>query len=429
MRAPRHLGRDAPESAFGVHVFNSPEELAMAKALGFNWVRFNYKLNWSRVEPRPGEWHWEELDRELELAREHQLSVLAYLGGVPPWASVASDTWTGASAWWRQNAAPREEALAGWQEYARRVFARYGSTLRAVEVWNEPFLPGFFVADVRQGVPVRAAAETFHEMTRRVRVAASQAGYPGRLLWNLGAAYGESQLAFDRRNLELGTAELVDGFTLHRYTNVPLGFPGDQFARDLAVYRDLLGDRAARGALWNSEGGFGLSEVFNLLRHAPPSDLRARAELQAGNLVRYYLSNFAAGVERVFIYAFFPPDAWKSNYSYLNVDGSLSQAAPAISNLAWQLEGRRFERAVALGEEGQALLFAAGPDDPAPVVVLLARGVRPVRLTGLPPGVVAHDVYGNPLPPLPEPLGVGVYFLNGPGLTPEALAPHLSVHP
>ncbi len=428
VREPRHLGREAPDSAFGTHVFNSREELAMAKALGFNWVRFNYKINWSRVEPRPGEWNWESLDAEFALVRDQQLSVLAYLGGVPPRANVANDSWTGASSWWRQNAAPREDALDDWQEYARRVLERYGPVLRAVEVWNEPFLPGFFVADVRQGVPVRASAELYHQMTARVRAAATEAGYTGRLLWNLGAAYGESQVAFDRRNVELGTADLVDGFTLHRYTNAPLGFPGDQFAQDMKIYREVLGKHAERGALWNSEGGFGLSEVFNLLRHAPPANHRARADLQAGNLVRYYLSNFAAGVERVFIYSFFPPDAWVSDYSYLNVDGSLSHTAPAISNLAWQLEGRRFVRAVALGDEVQAMLFSSGEGDPAPVVALLSRGVKPVRLTGLPEGVVAHDVYGNPAT-LPTSLGVGVHFVSGKGLQPEALSAHLSVAP
>ena len=422
VRRPHHLGRTAPESAFGTHIFASASEAAMAKALGFNWVRTNYKINWSRVEPQPGKWTWDSLDAELATYRDHHLTTLAYLGGVPRRASVARDDWP--STWWRMTAAPREDALDGWQEYARRIFERYGDSIRAFETWNEPFLPGFFPADVQQGRPVRASAELFYQMMLRVRAAATEANYTGRLLWNMGAAYGDSELAFDRQNVALGTAALMDGFTFHRYTNVPLAFPGDQFQQDTRTLFATLGKHAhTGGALWNSEGGYGLSELFNLYRHSPPTRMRDRADLQAGNLVRYYLSNFAAGVERVFIYSFFPGDEWRSNYSYLHADGQLSQAATAFSNLAWQLEGKRFARSVALGGDAQAMLFAA-EGDRAPVVALTGRGLKPLQLTGLPEGIEAYDLYGNH-PTLPTPLGVGVLFFRGEGLTPEALAPHL----
>jgi hypothetical protein len=412
VRRPRHWGEAAPQSPFGVHVFSSAREAIMAKALGFNWARTNYKFNWSRVEPRPGAWNWDGLDAEIAALRSANLEVLAYLGGVPQRASNASDDWTGSNvSWWRVTAAPREDALDGWEEYARRVLGRYGDQVRVFEIWNEPFLAGFFVEDVVQGRPVRAPASRLYQIAERVRKAANEAGFAGQLFWNVGAHYGDDERHFDAEAVLIGTSHYVDGYTMHRYSMAPKAFPEDRFAQDVAALREVHPKALEGRPLWNSEGGSGPSELFNLYRHSPPRQSSGQADAQADRLVRYVLSNFAAGIEKVFLYSFFEPDEWKPNYSYLHVDGQLSQTAPAISNLAWLLEGKRFEEMVALPGGIFGHVYEGGGET---VVVLVSSGLERPRLS-VPAGTEVIDLYGNPAPREGQ-VGGMVIFLRGANL-------------
>ncbi len=415
VRKPRYFDQDFEGSLFGVHV--TPGNAPLAKALGFNWVRGNYVLNWSGVEPRPGEWTWEAVDATLAAYRAERLKLLAYLGGVPAWASQASADWKGRNvAWWRMTAAPRVENLDAWQEYARRIFERYGETLKAVENWNEPFLPGFFPVAVKDGVPVRGPASLFHQMAARVQKAATKASYPGKVFWNVGAAYGESERSFDTENVSLGTAGLVDGYTLHRYTNAPLNHPGDRFVADVATIRKTLGPEHDNKPIWNSEGGFGTSDLFNLYRHTPPLGLYEQTNRQADLFVRYFLSNFAAGIEKVFIYAFFDLAEWRPFYSFMNVDGRLSHLAPVMSNLAWQIDGKTFAGAATLPGDVQALLFEGAEEN---TVTLTSKpGDEGSQIGHEPAGIESADLYGNP-PTFPHRLSQGTLFLRGKGLTME----------
>ena len=161
------------------------------------------------------------------------------------------------------------------------MFEHAGARLEAVEVWNEPFLPGFFVGDVREGRAVRERPAVLFEMIRRARAAAEATGYRGLLLWNVGPHYGESERKFDEAVRDLGGAQYVDGVTFHRYGNSPYGLAGDQFDRDLQVIRETFAEPGALGHVWNSEGGHGLSDIFNLYRRIPPARGRDRADAQA----------------------------------------------------------------------------------------------------------------------------------------------------
>ena len=412
VREPHYLDRPAPNSPFGTHVASIPSAVRMAKALGFNWNRMHYKFNWTSVQRRDGTWNFEGADRLIEPHKAHHLLILTHFGGVPEELSTVAPHWTGSS-WWRMTAAPRMDSMDGFEEYARRLLTHAGDSLQAVEVWNEPFLAGFCVADVRDGRPVREQPEVLLEMNRRARRAADAAGYTGSLMWNIGPHYGASERGFDEAVRDLGGTEYVDALSFHRYTNTRLGFPGDQFEQDLGIILETFDGKPAAERLWNSEGGHGLSELFNLYRNVPPLRMRTRAEAQASQYVRYFLSNFAAGAEKVFIYTLYPMDAWISNYGYLNVDGTLSVIAPATSNMAWHLEDKRFSAKEALDESVYAQLYKGETEN---TVVLMPSGRGPVRLHHQPVGVRVADLYGNPVE-TPHALGPGLLYLSAPGLT------------
>ncbi len=416
VRRPRHWDREAPDSPFGTHVAATETDLRMAKALGFNWNRVHYGFNWSEMENAEGAWNFEKADRTIALHQKQRMLILTHLGGVPRKYSVVGPNWEGANSWYRTAAAPRLDAMDAFETYARRLLERAGAVVRAVEVWNEPFLPGFFVGDIKDGRPVRERPEVLVEMNRRARAAAEAAGYRGLLFWNSGPHYGESERKFDEAVRDLGGGRYVDGVTFHRYGNASYGLAGDQFDRDLSVIRETFADRGLTRHIWNSEGGHGLSEVFNLYREIPPARGRDRARAQAAQYVRYFLANFAAGAEKVFIYTFHPMDRWNAEYGYLNVDGRLSQIAPATSNMAWQLEGKKFAERREISDAVCAHEYRGAEEN---TVVLLPTGRGAAVLRRLPPRVRAADVYGNP-PRLPH--NFDVLYLSAPGLTLEHVA-------
>lgn len=410
VRTPRHWAQPAPHSAFGAHVMATESSVRLLKALGFNWNRLHYAFNWTALQRSDGSWNFDWAREKLDLHARHDVTVLSHFGGVPTAYSTVSEDWEGASAWWRTTAAPRMDAMDEWEDYARRVLEALGDRIAAMETWNEPFLPGFFVGDVRQGRPIRERPEVLVEINRRVRNAARDTAYTGPLLWNAGPHYGESERAFDEAALQLGAADYIDGLSFHRYSNVPMGFPGDLFARDLAVVREVFDGSHALNMLWNSEGGHGRSELFNLYRRVPPHGLRAQAAGQAAQFVRYYLSNFAAGVDKVFIYTLYPMDRWVSDYGYLNVDGTLSQIGPAASAMTWVLEDKRFSEMQPLSDTVVAHLYA-GDDEQA--VVLLPTGRGSAVLTSLPTDLTALDVYGNPPSDWPHDFSGSLLYLYG----------------
>ena len=45
-------------------------------------------VTWADLEPQPGQWRFETLDRYVELARERNIEVLLPLGMSPTWASA-----------------------------------------------------------------------------------------------------------------------------------------------------------------------------------------------------------------------------------------------------------------------------------------------------------------------------------------------------
>ncbi|MCC5846514.1 MAG: hypothetical protein JJU29_00350 [Verrucomicrobia bacterium] len=412
VRKPRHWGRIAPDSPFGTHVAATPTATRMAKALGFNWNRMHYKFNWDGIQRADGSWNFEGVDRRIAPNTENDLLILTHFGGVPQRYSTRSPEWRGNS-WYHITAAPRMDAMDAFEDYARRLLEHAGDSLQAVETWNEPFLPGFFVADVVDGRPVRERPEVLVELNRRARAAADAVGYTGLLMWNTGPHYGESEKGFDTAARDLGAIEGIDALSFHRYTNTRLAFPGDRFDQDLATIRETFEAHPSSARIWNSEGGHGLSEIFNLYQNIPPFRHRGRADAQAAQYVRYFLSNFAAGVEKVFIYTWYPQDGWLSNYGYLNVDGLLSHIAPATSNMAWQFEDKTFAEDTALNEGIHAQRYEGETEN---TVVLLPTGRGPAVLRHTPPGARIHDLYGNPVT-APHNFVTGLLYISAPGLT------------
>ncbi len=409
VRSPRHLHRMAPESPFGTHFPTTPELLSVQKRLGFNWNRPHYRNTWTEYLQDDGSWDFSSLDRQIQKHEDAKLLTLINFGGVPRQYTYL-DPQRKVRSWYRTTAAPRADMLNKWEEYCRKVLEHAGEHLAAIEVWNEPFLPGFFVGAVAEnGRPIRGEPELMAEMMTRARNAAKASNYAGLLVWNTGPHYGDSELEFTRGVLAAGAAEQVDLISFHRYVSSSLAYPGDRFAEDVNILKREFSGKQAAARIWNSEGGHGNSYLFNLYRNVPPFHHREKAEEQASHAVRYYLSNFAAGAEKVFLYTMYPQDTWKPNYGYMNVDGQLSAVAPALSNLAWHLEGKPFAEMIALSPTLYAQRYGESEDA---IWVLLPTGKGQNDLTEILSGARVLDLYGNPVS-APGEIGNHIWYVQG----------------
>jgi hypothetical protein len=100
---------------------------------GSRWVRLS--VGWHDFEPRPGvydPWLLEHYGREIQRARDAGQKVLLMVHETPAWASGSAD----------RNAPPRDpRTFAG---FLRFLGERYGRSVEAYEIWNEPNLARFW---------------------------------------------------------------------------------------------------------------------------------------------------------------------------------------------------------------------------------------------------------------------------------------------
>ena len=122
------------------------QELDLLKAAGGDVVRID--LGWESLEQTGKgqylQWYVDKVDTFLHDAKERGIAVIAVLWLTPCWASTAPDTLKQdcSGTWWKRGvdryppADPNDYA-----DIAAYVAQRWGSELRAIEVWNEPNLP------------------------------------------------------------------------------------------------------------------------------------------------------------------------------------------------------------------------------------------------------------------------------------------------
>lgn len=96
----------------------------LMKQAGVGFVRMDFY--WEKVEPMPGDFHFEQLDEIVDLLTRYDIHILGLLHYSAPWASSCG----------KWNCAPKDDRL--FVTYARAVIARYKDRVKHWEVWNEP---------------------------------------------------------------------------------------------------------------------------------------------------------------------------------------------------------------------------------------------------------------------------------------------------
>jgi hypothetical protein len=378
-------GTPSPNEILGVCPSLNPEITALARRLGFGWVRLMDQAGftwWSYTEPNKGEWKW--YDDRLAQATKHGLKVMGIIYGTPAWASNPPE------APLHLRCPPRD-----WADLERYVFqlVSHYPDIGAWEVWNEPHWGGGWL-----GTP-----EEYAQLLRRAYAAAKRA-HPGCLVVGWGGVDLNS-LEWLEKVLKVSGTDCFDIGAVH-YSGAD-----SRIREKVARLREIMRANGGEKPLWNTEeAAFGASFYE---QHVPPFDTERRTagdpslfetegktyQDAAFSAVRLLARNLSVGFEKTFFYLMHTyPLPWHQrmpiNQNLVDFQGAPVPFAVALATASRLLHGAQF-----LGEAHPAgahlYLFhtTGGPlligwTDTKDFVWRFSRG-RAVRM----------DVMGNAEPP------------------------------
>jgi hypothetical protein len=262
-----------PASLFGMHIHYAQKTWPNVPFHG--WRLWDAYSTWGNLEPEPGVWKFELLDRYVALAEKNNAEILLTLGQTPGWASARPNDESpyGNSGW------PAEPTkIEDWRNYIRTVATRYKGRIRYYEIWNEPDLKQFYSGSIDKMVELSREAYTILKKidpTITVLSPATTDSTP-ELKW---------QDTFFRQ----GGGKYADVISQHFYpqTSTP-----EDLMKYISQFKALMAKYGlANKPLWNTESGWLKPAMIE-------SDRQAMAYI-----ARIYLINWASGVQRFYWYA------------------------------------------------------------------------------------------------------------------------------
>jgi hypothetical protein len=303
--------------------------LRRARAAGIGWVREDF--TWSAIEPTRGRFVWSRTDMLMRNASTLRLKVLAIATYAPGWASghAGSDKYPPTD--------PRDYAA-----FVGAIADRYGrggtfwrsnprlvpSPLTAIELWNEPWLDGFWQSGPDPAAYarlVRAAATVVKGRHPGMTILAS--GDVSERAGDNGPPWLAPLLAADP---SLWRSSLVDAWSVHLYCQnlSPWDATASQDGRfdRLLLTRNMAQEGDADKPIWITEFGWS----------AMPGEPAAVSEGVQAQYVHDALlramTQWSSFVPRSFVFTWTKPSAG-DRYNLVRPDGSARPAWQAIQSL------------------------------------------------------------------------------------------------
>lgn len=372
-RLPPPRGTGAA-GGFGTHFRVCPYFINYAKALGFTWQRLHdcsAICKMFRGNPEPGRHVW--YDGQVDAIRAAGIEILA----LPDWpAKWAMPT----------NAAGKPvydaKAFGAWCEAAA---AHYRGRISHWEVWNEPYISGYFF---------RGTAKEFGPVFN-AGAAGIRRGNPDAKVvgWCTELSSPGYVLPFMR---DYPPSQKPDVNSVHYYyTDVP---------GDGETGSDTLMDRLAStwgeyasGEVWNTEGNLSMGvHSFYTFRKATEFEVTRGAAFG----VRCWADTFASGISKVFLYTLHNTDNPRtaSLQTLADYDRAVTPVAATTAVTAYFIDGLK-SAGRTRSEKGRKIATFTGDGRRVDVVwddaALPGRGR--LDLGALRPGVRVYDAMGNDL--------------------------------
>ncbi len=349
-----------PRAFFGMHFHRADTTTPWPAVPIGSWRLWDAMVAWPQLQPGPGKWDFQRLDRYVAMARLTGASILLPLGLTPNWASARPGE---KSSYSPGNAAePRD--IEDWKRYVQRVAERYKGKIHDYEIWNEVNVRDFYSGSV----------EAMVTLTREAYRILKEVDPNNRLVSPSVVGGGRDPLWLDEF-LQKGGGRYIDIVGYHFY--VPKGAPETM----IPLIRQVQGIMAKHGIgakpLWNTETGWLIQN--NEQRIEPGSyDATIWKVLDhneaAAYLARALIISWAAGVRRFYWYA------WDSGNMGFIEPNSKSLKAPgrAFGTVVRWLEGGRMGDC---GRQGPVWVCAMTGRDRTPARVVWTEAEPAVSFT------------------------------------------------
>jgi hypothetical protein len=303
--------RPVPANFFGMHI-HQVSGIAWPP-IPFGALRlWDSHVTWPDLEPVKENWHFEILDRYIELAEKNRVELLLTLGMTPTWASTRPHE----PSTHGDGGASEARNLDEWRNYVRTVVNQCKGHIRYYEVWNEPNEKDFYTGDVKHMVQL---AQSAYESIKAVDPSAMVIS-PSVSMPNTGGRWLDDFL-------QAGGGKYVDIIGVHLYV-----FPEEPEAMlaQIETVRQILAKHGLQSRpIWNTEAGWSKPKRFD-------SDEEAEAYV-----ARAYLLNWAAGIDRFYWYAW-DNRHWVTLYM-ISRDGTPTAAAHAYAEVTKWILGARMQ--------------------------------------------------------------------------------------
>lgn len=302
-----------PATLFGMHIHRAASTTPWPGVPFASQRLWDVGLTWRDLEPKPGQWQWEGLDRAVRLDEEHGAGVLLDLAMTPDWAASrpAEDSPYG------KGAASPPVSLRDWERHVSAVVTRYRGRIHEYELWNEPNFTTFYTGTSKQLVDL---ARVGYSTIKAIDATATVASPAFSLEDEGGYRALEGFLA-------AGGGAYANVIAIHLY--VGTGRPEDHLQQVARLKQLLAKYHLQAKPIWNTEMGWPKQKVF-----------RNREEA-AGYVVRTYLLDWALGIQRVYWYAW-DNTVWVSLVMVEKDEKTVTLAAEAYARVqqwmvGWQM--------------------------------------------------------------------------------------------
>jgi len=356
-----------PDTVVGInHAFAHAPLIQLARKAGVTWYR-DWSLKWQDLEPRPGEFHWEVGDAQIDRVLAEQVHLMSLLPPFPSaeWNSEAPDALA-------TSGYPGLRLRQAWAPKDPKALARFvGQTANhfkgRIQIWeflNEALytdyaLPGREKAEYTRCGAKRYAMRDYVDLLKLAYASIKQAAPSCRVIG--GVACEPDPMALD--SIAKGCLDACDIFNLHIYPGIR---QPESFIPKMKTLAEAMDAAGKRKPIWITEFSYYGTDTYPREPFIPDTangvdqQLLQNEKQCADYTIRFFTVMLSFGVEKIFVHAGSngAVNATQFECCLFDAGGAPKKIVPALAVFAELMGSRpKFTGFRPLGQSGYSYAF------------------------------------------------------------------------